>query len=203
MAITREELKKLGLEDESITKVLDLHHAEINPLKEKADKYEQEKERADKLKTDFEAQAKKLSGLEKLAGNEQALKDEIEKLKNEAAQKEQEHETAINEMKAKADEADFNRILDGVLSGAKAKRKQAVIAELKLDDLRQSKNREADIKKAVDDLVHGEDTAFLFDSSEPQATGNKVSFPGGTKGNAADVATAQARAVMGLSSEEK
>ena len=101
-------------------------------------------------------------------------------------------------MKAQADETDFNRILDSVLSGAKAKRKSAVIAELKLDDLKASKNREADIRKAVEELVSNEETAFLFESAEAKPTGSKVNFPGGTGASGNDAAVLQARAIMGL-----
>ena len=204
MAINREELKKLGLEDATISKVLDMHHAEIKPYKEKAEKYDTEKERADKLKSDLDEQSKKIAGLEKLTGNEDGLKAEIERLKKEASEKEVQYNKDLEEAKAKADDIAFNSILDGVLSGANARSMKAVKAELNLDDLKTSKNREADIKKAVQALVEDENTAFLFGEKESKPTGNRVSFPGGTAGGSSeDLEIQKARAVMGLPTDKK
>lgn len=204
MAINREELKKLGLEEDAISKVLDMHHAELKPYKEKAEQYEAEKTRADKLKADFDEQSKKIAGLEKLTGNEDGLKAEIERLKTEAKDKEVQYLKDIEDAKKQADDIAFNSILDGVLSGAKAKSLKAVKAELDIENLKASKNREADIKKAVDALVEGEDTAFLFGEKESKPTGNKVNFPGGTAGGSSeDLAVQKARAVMGLPTEKK
>ncbi len=187
--MNREDLKGLGLEDDAIKVILDKHHTKLDEFKDKANKYDAEKERADKLQVDFNDQKNQIDNLKKAGEDNQELQKQIDALKEEAEKKEAEH-------KAKIDSVEFDKILDSVLLESKAKRKSAVIAELDIETLKASKNRESDIREAVKSLVESEDTAFLFDSSEP--TGEKLNLPAGVKGNSGEADDNTARAVMGL-----
>jgi hypothetical protein len=63
MAFTRDSLKQFGItDDEVITKILNAHHAELDPVKDKA-------EQNDKVKADFDEQAKNIKSLQDAAGD--------------------------------------------------------------------------------------------------------------------------------------
>ena len=85
MALTRDSIKQLGITDEElITKLLNAHHAEVNPLKEKAEQY-------DKVKADFDEQAKSIKSLQDAAGDREALQKKIDELKTAAETKAADH----------------------------------------------------------------------------------------------------------------
>ena len=200
----REDLAALGLEKEAIDKVLDLHHADADPLKDKADQYEQEKARADKLKEDFDAQTKSIADLKAANGDADKLKEQIETLEQSAKDKDAEHQKALDNMQKKLDDTEFDKVLDGVIAKSGAKRTASVRAELDLSALRESKNREADMAEAVKALKEGEETSFLFGKEGPGGTGKHYDSSGkagGSGGENADIA--KARAVMGLSDDKK
>jgi len=63
MAFTRDSLKQFGItDDEVITKILNAHHAELDPVKDKAEQY-------DKVKADFDEQTKSIEGLKASVGD--------------------------------------------------------------------------------------------------------------------------------------
>jgi hypothetical protein len=63
MAFTRDSLKQFGItDDEVITKILNAHHAELDPVKDKAEQY-------DKAKADFDEQTKSIEGLKASVGD--------------------------------------------------------------------------------------------------------------------------------------
>ena len=63
MAFTRGSLKQFGItDDEVITKILNAHHAELDPVKDKAEQY-------DKVKADFDEQTKSIEGLKASVGD--------------------------------------------------------------------------------------------------------------------------------------
>lgn len=202
MPITRETIKEIGVTDDNqITKLLDTFHAEIDPLKTKADQYDAEKARADQLKQDYDDQTKKINALKEASGDVEKLNATIDQLKADAATKDKEHQKAIDDMQAKLDATEFDKVLDGALTKAGAKRLNAVKAELDLDALRASKNRDTDIAAAVDKLKEAEETAFLFGADDKKPTGAFVDTSGrASGGNDSEAQTrAAARAVMGLS----
>ena len=195
MAFTRESIKQLGIADEEqITKILNAHHAEFDPVKDKADQY-------DKVKADFDEQAKSIKSLQEASGDKDALQKQIDELKAAAVTKDQEHQKAISDMQSKLDGAEFDKVLDSVLAKAGARRASSVRAELDLEALRSSKNRSVDIEEAVNKLKESEDTAFLFGEAEAKPTGAKVDTSGAATGGTGgeDAKEAAARAVMGLS----
>lgn len=205
MAFTRDSIKQMGItDDETITKILNAHHAEFDPVKEKADKYEAEKERADNLKKDYDEQSKSIQELKSSTGDKDALEKKIKELEDSATTKAEEHKKAIAELESKVDNAEFEKILDTTITKFGGKRAVSIKAELKLDDLRASKNRTTDIESAIKELKDNSDTAFLFGEVEPKSTGAKVNTSGNANGNSDDnVEIAKARAVMGLDAKSE
>ena len=193
MALTRDSIKQLGITDEElITKLLNAHHAEVNPLKEKAEQY-------DKVKADFDEQAKSIKSLQDAAGDREALQKKIDELKTAAETKAADHKKELEEMQSKLEGAEFDKLLDDAITKAGGRRKASIRAELKLDELKASKDRSNDIDAAIKALKESEDTSFLF-GSDAKPSGARIDSSGrtdtGTDGN--DAAMATARAVMGL-----
>lgn len=193
MALTRDSIKQLGITDEElITKLLNAHHAEVNPLKEKAEQY-------DKVKADFDEQAKSIKSLQDAAGDREALQKKIDELKTAAETKAADHKKELEEMQSKLEGAEFDKLLDDAITKAGGRRTASIRAELKLDELKASKDRTNDIDAAIKALKESEDTSFLF-GSDAKPSGARIDSSGrtdtGTDGN--DAAMATARAVMGL-----
>ena len=105
----------------------------------------------------------------------------------------------ISEMQSKLEGAEFDKLLDDAITKAGGRRKASIRAELKLDELKASKDRTNDIDAAIKALKESEDTSFLF-GSDAKPSGARIDSSGrtdtGTDGN--DAAMATARAVMGL-----
>lgn len=193
MALTRDSIKQLGITDEElITKLLNAHHAEVNPLREKAEQY-------DKVKADFDEQAKSIKSLQDAAGDKEALQKKIDELKTAAETKAADHKKELEEMQSKLEGAEFDKLLDDAITKAGGRRTASIRAELKLDELKASKDRTNDIDAAIKALKESEDTSFLF-GSDAKPSGARIDSSGrtdtGTDGN--DAAMATARAVMGL-----
>ena len=193
MALTRDSIKQLGITDEDqITKLLNAHHAEVNPLKEKAEQY-------DKVKADFDEQSKSIADLKASAGDKESLQKQIAELTSAAQEKDAAHQKAIEEMQSKLEGAEFDKLLDDAITKAGGRRTASIRAELKLDELKASKDRTNDIDAAIKALKESEDTSFLF-GSDAKPSGARIDSSGkagaGTDGN--DAAMATARAVMGL-----
>lgn len=193
MALTRDSIKQLGITDEDqITKLLNAHHAEVNPLREKAEQY-------DKVKADFDEQAKSIKALQDAAGDKEALQKQIDELKTAAETKAADHKKELEEMQSKLEGAEFDKLLDDAITKAGGRRTASIRAELKLDELKASKDRTNDIDAAIKALKESEDTSFLF-GSDAKPSGARIDSSGrtdtGTDGN--DAAMATARAVMGL-----
>lgn len=198
MAFTRDSLKQFGItDDEIITKILNAHHAELDPVKDKAEQY-------DKVKADFDEQAKSIKSLQDAAGDKEALQKQIDELKAAADTKAADHKKELEEMQNKLEGAEFDKLLDEAITKAGGRRAASIRAELKLDELRASKDRSSDIEAAINALKEAEDTSFLF-GSNANPTGAKVSTSGNASGGVGgtDEALATARAVMGLSTKGK
>lgn len=194
MALTRDSIKQLGITDEElITKLLNAHHAEVNPLKEKAEQY-------DKVKADFDEQSKSIADLKASAGDKESLQKQIAELTSAAQEKDAAHQKAIEEMQNKLEGAEFDKLLDDAITKAGGRRAASIRAELKLDDLKASKDRSNDIEAAIKALKESDDTSFLFSSDDGKPSGARIDSSGNAGGGTGgdDAAKATARAVMGL-----
>lgn len=194
MALTRDSLRQIGItDDEQAKKILDAHHAEIDPVREKVEQY-------DKVKADFDEQAKSIKSLQDAAGDKEALQKQIDELKTAAETKAADHKKELEEMQSKLEGAEFDKLLDDAITKAGGRRTASIRAELKLDDLKASKDRTNDIDAAIKALKESDDTSFLFGEPEAKPTGAKVNSSGNAGGGTGgdEAATATARAVMGL-----
>lgn len=111
-----------------------------------------------------QAELKKFEGV-----NKDELESKIKEL-NETIKKNAE------EYDAKIAERDFNDIIEKAIAAAKGKNTKAIRALLDIDSLKASKNQEADLTKAIEDLAKAEDSKMLFGEPEPQkkGTGNPI-----------------------------
>lgn len=191
----RKTLEELGIEKEAIDKILDSWHETLKPIKEKADKADSLTERVGALEADVK---KKDESIKKLSGedNPEELKKQIEAMKTNSEKAKKDYDNKVADLNAKLDTSAFDSMLDKALSATKSRDNIAVKAHLDMDALKGSKNREADIKEAIEALTKGEKTSYLFEAT-PESTVNII---GGVKGggNKEKAAEASARAVMGL-----
>lgn len=121
----------------------------------------------DNYKTQLDEVSGKLKAFEGVDVND--LKGQIATLKNDLEKNDKAH-------KEELDNLDFNAEIEKAVKAAKGKNVKAVSAFLDLDTLRQSKNRSADIEKAVSDVKEAND--YLFDGDKPSPT---ITVPGGAR----------------------
>lgn len=104
------------------------------------------------------------------------LQGKISKLTADLAAKDSDFQAKIADM-------EFNALLDGQISAAKAKNVKAVKALLDVDALRKSQNRDADIKSAIESVKTDNDYMFEDGEQPPIITvpGQSISTPSGDK----------------------
>ena len=93
-----------------------------------------------------------------------ALTQTIEDLKGQLTQKDAEFAQRLADR-------DFDDLINVNINTLKGKNAKAIKALLDVDTLKQSKNQAEDIKTALDALQKAEDSAFLFESVQPQVQG--------------------------------
>lgn len=139
----REDVKNKipGITEEQLNWIMQENGNDVNREKAAADQYKTQLASANaQLKTAQE-------GLAKFDGVDvEGLNAQITKLQA--------------DMKAQADESAFNNALDIAILGAKGRNVQAVRALLDLDALKGSKDRTADIAKALEDAAKANPWAF-------------------------------------------
>lgn len=98
---------------------------------------------------------------ETLKGFEGKDFDEITKDRDEWKVK---YETKIREDAEAKEKAELDEAIDSAIKNAKGKNAKAIIAQLDIDSIKASKNRDKDIAEAIKALSESEDTAFLFET---------------------------------------
>lgn len=144
MILKTETLKEKGLTQEQIDFVMAEVGKEINSLTAERDTY---KSQLDTANTTLES----LKGVD-VAGLQSTIND----LKTQLGNKDGEIE------KIKADYA-FDTLLKGAIRSASGRNEKAIMALLDVDTLKASKNQEADIKAAIENLK--KDDAYLFQNT--------------------------------------
>lgn len=180
-----EQLKELGLTDDQIKAVMAENGKDVTA----------EKGKYETLKTDYEAAKEQLTTANKTIDG---FKD-YEQVKGQVA----EYKTKFEQSETKADQIRADYEFNGKLSDAAkkhgAKNVKAVIPFLKVDDLKTSKNQEAEIEAAFAALKAAEDTSFIFGTTEP--INNPVLGTNGGKVLTGD--DGALRKAMGLEPEKK
>lgn len=169
----REELEALGMTKEQIDKVLDMHHAELDPVQKDLETTQADLT-AEKTKT--ATQEKTIKDLKKdleefKDADVSGMKQKIEDLEKDIKTKDATHQQEIADR-------DFNDLLKESITSANGKNAKAITALLDVDVLKASKNQKEDIATAIKVLTEAEDSKMLFGDSEPTPAG--VGNPIGT-----------------------
>lgn len=188
----KEDLKELGLSEEQIDKVLDMHHAEYDPVKKDRDAAQKDLENE---KEKFSAQSTKIeelkSDLEEFKGADvSGMRQKISDLEETIRTKDKTHQKEIADR-------DFDDLLKESIASAKGINAKAITALLDTDALKTSKNQKEDIAAALNDLAEAEDSKMLFGDPEPRVIGTGTPIGVVTRGGSQDSDMAM-RAVMGL-----
>lgn len=188
----REDLKALGLTEEQIDKVLDMHHKEYDPVKKDLETAQEDlKNEKEKTSTQETAIKDLKKDLEEFKDADvSGMKKKIEDLESDIKTKDADHQKEIADR-------DFNDLLKESITGAKGKNVKAITALLDLDTLKESKNQKEDIAAALKTLTEAEDSKMLFGEPNPNpvGTGNFIGQVQKTGSNTEDAAL---RAAMGL-----
>lgn len=188
----REDLEKLGLTKEQIDKVCDMHHAEIDQVKDELQKAQDDLKAANET---VDTQKQTIGDLKKDLEefkdvDVSGLKQKISDLEEDLKEKDKEHQREIADR-------DFSDTLKESIQSAKGRNVKAIMALLDQENLKASKNQKEDIAAAIKQLTEAEDSKMLFGDSEPQVkrTGSIIES---VSGSGVDAEDAQMRAVMGL-----
>lgn len=157
----KEILKQAGLTvtDEQLATVETEMKANYKPIAD----YNKQKEKLDasdeKVKT-LTASLDKFKDVDPAA-----LTQTIENLKGQLTQKDAEFAKRLADR-------DFDDLLNASIANSKGKSAKAIKAYLDIDVLKKSKNQAEDIKTALEALQKADDSAFLFETVQPQAQGS-------------------------------
>lgn len=179
--MTREQIKNIlpeGTADEVVTNLLNAMHDEIKPYKDAADQAKQDL--ADKVAEMAEISKKASTADEKARAYEELQTKYDNDLK------------AANE---RAADLEFGQVLENALREKGARNIKAAKALMDIDALKASKNRDSDIKAAIEALAGAEDSAFIFDTKPSGGTTVHIGAPTGGGSGDSDAAV---RAAMGL-----
>lgn len=150
----REDLEKLGLTKEQVDNVLDMHHAEIDPVNRDLQKAQDDlKVAQEKVKT-TEAALKKFDGVDA-----EALNKQIKDLQDDLKKRDEEHAEALAAR-------DFNDLVKESIRAVKGRNEKAIMALLDVETLKSSKNQKEDVSAALKALAEAEDSKMLFGEPE-------------------------------------
>ena len=184
----RKDLEDLGLEKETVDKIMDWNGKDIEAEKAKTKAAEGER---DNYKGQLDAATAELDKFKDVKPEE--LQAKIDQLQKDLKAKDDEYAT-------KEAERLFNDTLDKAIAEAGGRNAKAIRGLLDIEALKGSKDQTADIKKALD--AAKESDAYLFGSNEPFF--NPVGPTNNPEGNMGlDVGTAALRSAMGLPPEKK
>lgn len=133
--------------------------------------------KVNRLTEDLDTEKKRAdTAVETLKGFEGKDFDAITRERDEWKRK---HDENQQKYQQEQEEREFNSALESAITEAKGKNAKAITALLDLDKLRASKNRDKDIKAALDDMRT--ESGYLFDDNggAPHFTGPKGNNGGG------------------------
>lgn len=152
--MTKEELAKLGLNDEQITAVLDFIKGYIPKTR-----FDEVVEERNGLRTQIAERDKQIEELGKSVGDNQALKDQITQLQEANLKATKDYETNLAQVR-------LDNAVELALAGAKAKNSKAVRALLDLTKSKVGEDGKVDGLDAQIKALQKSD-AYLFQAEEP------------------------------------
>jgi len=155
--MNREFLKGLGLEDESIDKVMAEYGKSVNSIKEKADSVEGLESQINDYKEQIAERDNQLNDLSEQVKDNKELTAEIDHLKGE-------NQTATEELQTKLDQQAFDFSLERALTGAKVRNPKAVKALLDTESIK----LDGEMLLGLDDQLAAlkESDEYLFETQE-------------------------------------
>lgn len=150
MSLTRKSLKVMGLTDEQIDSVIEMHTETISGLKEKLDSVENNVETVEKLKADVEKYKTELENAKKSIADGEKYKEMYENEKSEYEK--YKNDITAKETQAAKESAVWNYLKD---KGIPDKRKAAVMRGIKDEIANTELTEKGKIKntKVFDDLI--------------------------------------------------
>lgn len=150
MSLTRKSLKAMGLTDEQIDSVVEMHTETISGLKEKLDSVENNVETVEKLKSDVEKYKTELEDAKKTIADGEKYKEMYENEKSEYEK--YKNDITAKETQAAKESAVWNYLKD---KGIPDKRKAAVMRGIKDEIANTELTEKGKIKntKVFDDLI--------------------------------------------------
>ena len=150
MSLTRKSLKAMGLTDEQIDSVVEMHTETISGLKEKLDSVENNVETVEKLKVDVEKYKTELEDAKKTIADGEKYKEMYENEKSEYEK--YKNDITAKETQAAKESAVWNYLKD---KGIPDKRKAAVMRGIKDEIAKKELKKKGKIKntKVFDDLI--------------------------------------------------
>lgn len=178
----REDLTKLGIEEEAIDSIMALNGADIEKTKAAS---KQSQDELDAIKLQLQEATKTIEGFK--AMDIDGIKKAADDWKGKAEQATKDAEARIANMR-------FNSTLGEALASAKAKNPKAVRALLSENDLKQTESGEiVGLKEQLEKIKSEND--FLFESDTPAP---KIITGGGEKQAITDTVILAARKAAGL-----
>lgn len=162
--MTKEQLLALGITEEQIGEIFKLHGLVVNPIKQELDTKETE---LTTLQGQLTTANKQIEDFKDL--NVEEIQKKVEDYKKD-------YEALEVKAKQDLDSVKFEHTLELALKDAKAKNVKAVKALLDTDSLKESKNREEDIKAAI--KATSEENDYLFEDIKPPGTGGSMGNTG-------------------------
>src|SRR5690625_961242 len=155
--MNREELKKIGLSDEQIDKVMASHGKVVNSIKEKADQVDSLESQIEDYKQQIAERDDQLAELGKKVENNEELTAEIDRLK-------EENKTATEALQQKLDQQAFDFSLDRALTNAGVRNPKAVRALLDTESIKLDGEKLLGLDDQLEKIKETDD--YLFQSDE-------------------------------------
>lgn len=156
----RKFLEDMGLTKEQVDSIMNENGNDIEAIKQERDAYKGQLDTA-------QATLKSFEGI-----NITELQNKVSTLTNDLAIKDAEYQKKLSDR-------DFNDLLKTTAEGFKPRNLKAVMPFLDIEKLKGSKNQEADIKAAIEDVK--KDNAYLFQDTQIPKVVSSTPGPGGEK----------------------
>lgn len=160
-------VKELGIEvdEETLPKLIKATNENYKAITD----YEKQRDKVSTLEEDLKKTKEALQAFDGV--DVDAYQAQIEALKKDIEAREDALKKKDDEYAAELASRDFNDLIDRSITSRSGKNAKAIKALLDIETLKASKNQQADIDKALDDLVSAEDSSMLFGEPDPTHIG--------------------------------
>lgn len=170
MALNREDLREIGIEDDKIDKVMSLHGKTVQDFKDKEEKFKEENSEAKQevklFKKRVDEQNNQLDELKQQVNSGEDLNEKVKALQDANTQKDEQHQQEMNKVKLRYE-------IDKELDRAGAKNRVAVMALVNNDDVSLSDDEGVQgLNEQLEQLRETDGYLFNDNSQDNQNGGN-------------------------------